>query len=87
MGGAPFGKNSLHSLLTNRLYIGKITYRDEVYEGQHDAIVDTEIFELVQKQLRSNRINVGDRVRGRSAGRPFPSRRPWAVRTVCACGR
>lgn len=68
MGGAPFGKNSLHSLLTNRLYIGKITYRDEVYDGQHEAIVDDGLFELVQKQLRSNRINVGDRVRGRSAG-------------------
>jgi site-specific DNA recombinase len=68
MGGTPFGKNSLHSMLTNRLYIGKVTYRNEVYEGQHDAIVDTKLFESVQKQLRRNRINVGDRVRGRSAG-------------------
>ena len=68
MGGAPFGKNSLHSMLTNRLYIGKVTYRNEVYEGQQHAIVDTKLFESVQKQLRRNRINVGDRVHGRSAG-------------------
>ncbi|XZE56697.1 recombinase family protein [Planctomycetaceae bacterium SH139] len=68
VGGVPFNKNSLHALLTNRIYMGKVTYRDEVYEGEHDAIVDPELFELVQKQLHGNRINAGDRLHGRSAG-------------------
>src|SRR6056297_894552 len=68
VGGAPFNKNALHALLTNRIYLGKVTYRDEVYEGEHDAIVDPELFELVQKQLHANRINAGDRLHGRSAG-------------------
>jgi site-specific DNA recombinase len=29
MGGKPFGKNNLFKLLTNRIYLGKITYKDE----------------------------------------------------------
>lgn len=32
--GKPFGKNSLFKLLTNRIYLGKITYKDEVYEDE-----------------------------------------------------
>lgn len=68
VGGVAFNKNSLHALLTNRIYLGKVTYHEEVYEGEHDAIVDPELFELVQRQLHGNRINTGDRLHGRSAG-------------------
>jgi len=32
-GGKPFNKNSLFKLLTNRIYLGKITYKDEAYDG------------------------------------------------------
>jgi site-specific DNA recombinase len=68
VGGVPFNKNALHALLTNRIYLGKVCYRDEVYEGEHDEIVDPAIFESVQRQLQSNRVQSGDRVHGRSAG-------------------
>ncbi len=67
MGGAPFGKNSLHGMLTNCIYIGKVAYRDELYEGQHEAIVTQDLFDSVQSRLRRNRINVGDQKKGRSA--------------------
>ncbi|MCP4545226.1 MAG: recombinase family protein [bacterium] len=33
-GGNPFNKHSLHSLLTNVLYIGQITYKDEIHVGE-----------------------------------------------------
>lgn len=68
VGGVRFNKNALHALLTNRIYLGKVTYHDEVYEGEHDAIVDPSTFDLVQKKLRGNRISAGDRVHGRSSG-------------------
>ncbi|MEO1615579.1 MAG: recombinase family protein [Planctomycetota bacterium] len=68
LGGVRFNKNGLHSLLTNRIYLGQVAHHDEIYEGEHDAIVDEATFKAVQKKLRSNRINAGDRVHGRSQG-------------------
>jgi len=64
-GGKPFTKNSLYRLLTNLLYTGKITYKDEVYEGEHPAIVDGEIFSRVQHLLKRNGKSGGRHVRNR----------------------
>jgi len=64
-GGKPFNKNSLFHLLTNVLYLGKITYKDEVFEGEHPAIVDAEIFRCVQALLRRNGQSGGKHVRNR----------------------
>jgi len=81
-GGKPFNKNSLYKLLTNRIYLGKITYKDEVHEGEHVAIVDADLFERVQRLLKRN---------GRS-GAPYVRNRFGAVlkglvRCVpCECG-
>lgn len=41
-GGSPFTKATLFRLLTNVTYIGKLGYKDEVNEGEHDAIVSPE---------------------------------------------
>ncbi|MCX7428721.1 MAG: recombinase family protein, partial [Planctomycetia bacterium] len=60
-GGKPFTKTSLYKLLTNVTYIGKIAYKDEVHDGEHTAIVGTEIWQRVQALLRRN---------GRSGGAP-----------------
>ena len=81
-GGKPFNKNSLFKLLTNRIYLGKITYKDEAYDGEHPAIVDEDIFERAQRLLKRN---------GRS-GAPYVRNRFGAVlkglvRCVpCECG-
>ena len=34
--GKVFTKTSLHKLLTNWTYIGKVRFHGEVYEGEHD---------------------------------------------------
>jgi DNA invertase Pin-like site-specific DNA recombinase len=39
-GGKPFTKTSLYKLLTNVAYTGKVRYKDEVYDGEHAAIVE-----------------------------------------------
>ena len=65
MGGKPFGKNNLFKMLTNRIYLGKITYKDEVHEGEHPAIVDEEIFERVQRMLKRNGRTGGAHVKNR----------------------
>jgi site-specific DNA recombinase len=51
-GGAPFNKHSLYSLLTNVLYIGRLTYKDEIHDGEHPAIVDEETFRRVGQILK-----------------------------------
>lgn len=49
-----FSKGNLYHLLSNKVYIGKITKGDNIYEGKHDAIISPEIFEQVQKLLQEN---------------------------------
>jgi site-specific DNA recombinase len=68
LGGGPFHKTTLHALLTNPIYLGKVTYRDEVYEGEHEAIVDPAVFANVKKKLHAGRVNMGDRIHGKSPG-------------------
>ena len=67
-GGREFDAGSLHSLLTQRLYVGQIKHKTEIYAGQHDAIVDEHIFEQVQTQLRANSNNRGNRLPSKSGG-------------------
>ncbi|MBL8746462.1 MAG: recombinase family protein [Phycisphaerae bacterium] len=53
-GGKKFNKTMLFKLLTNVAYTGMVRHKKDVYPGEHAAIVDAQIFERVQKQLRSN---------------------------------
>ena len=51
-GGQPFTKNRLYQLLTNVAYIGKVRYKDEMHEGEHEAIVEAKPFRRVQVALQ-----------------------------------
>ena len=64
-GGRPFNKNTLYALLTNVVFLGKVRYHDELYEGEHEGIVDAETFERVEKLLRLNNRTGGKRVRNK----------------------
>jgi site-specific DNA recombinase len=50
--GMPLNKQRLSSLLKNIMYIGKIRYKDEIHEGEHDAIIDKDTWNEVQAQLK-----------------------------------
>ncbi len=52
-----FSKGQLYHLLANKVYIGKITHKDKVYDGEHEAIICDEIFEKVQKLLYENKVD------------------------------
>jgi len=54
-GGCVFSPGALYSILKNRTYIGEVTHKGNVYPGEHDAIVDRELWDRVQKQLAENR--------------------------------
>jgi site-specific DNA recombinase len=49
--GRLFTAGSLSRLLTNKIYVGKVEYRGAMYDGEHPAIVATELWELVNTEL------------------------------------
>lgn len=53
VGGNPFSRGALYSLLQNPVYIGKIRHKTEEYEGTHEAIIPPEIWHKVQGRLQS----------------------------------
>ncbi len=53
-GGSQFTKATLFRLLTNVTYIGKLGYKDEINEGEQDAIIDADVWQKVQSLLRRN---------------------------------
>lgn len=64
-GGQAFTKNRLYNLLTNMIYIGKVEYGGQVYEGEHAAIVDPDIWQRVQDRLRFNSKTGGRQIRNK----------------------
>ena len=48
-GGGPFHKQTVVRALTNKVYLGKIVFDDQEFEGQHDAIIERELFDRVQQ--------------------------------------
>ncbi|WP_442508700.1 recombinase family protein [Novipirellula sp. SH528] len=64
-GGRAFSKNAIYKLLTNVTYIGKIRYKDETHEGEHDGIVPVDLFRRVQNQLKANGQSGGTGVRNK----------------------
>lgn len=62
-GGQPFTKGRLFRLLTNPIYIGKIDFKNQIYDGEHDAIVGVTAWEDVQHILQQNGRNGGAEVR------------------------
>ena len=46
----------ISKMLKNVLYIGKIPHKENIYDGQHEAIISQEIFDEVQNIKSKNRI-------------------------------
>lgn len=51
VGGVPISRGALYQILRNHLYRGEIAYREEVYAGNHDPIVDSELWDAAQQKL------------------------------------
>src|ERR1700732_1498905 len=54
-GGQHFSRGALYLMLQNRIYRGEIVHQGEVYPGQHEAIIDPELWQIVQDKLTANR--------------------------------
>ena len=57
-GGEPFKKNTVQRMLTNPVYLGKISHyrQNKIYNGVHKPIISRELWEQVQAVIR-RRIN------------------------------
>ncbi len=55
-GGHPFARGALYLMLQNRIYLGEIVHKDKHYPGEHDAIIDHELWDNVQATLAENRV-------------------------------
>ncbi|MDE7361113.1 MAG: recombinase family protein [Oscillospiraceae bacterium] len=53
--GVAFNKNSLHTILNNRRYLGYYIHKDVETRGEVPQIVSDELFERVAKKLKVNR--------------------------------
>lgn len=75
-GGKPIAKNSLYNMLTNIIYTGKVAYGGQVYEGEHDRIVDDETWNRVQSALSRN---------GRRGGRNIGNKHGALLKGLVRC--
>ncbi len=75
-GGKQFTKTSLYKLLTNVTYIGKITYKKEVHDGEHSALVNPDIWQRVQALLQRN---------GRTGGAPVRNKFGALLKGILRC--
>ena len=54
-GGQHFSRGALYLMLQNRIYRGDIVHQGEAHPGQHEAILDPELWQIVQDKLAANR--------------------------------
>lgn len=52
-GGGPFSRGQLYHILRNPIYRGLIRHKDKTYPGQHDAIIDPDLWNRVQEKLEA----------------------------------
>jgi DNA invertase Pin-like site-specific DNA recombinase len=63
-GGQKYSRGALYQLLKNHLYVGEIAHHGQVYPGEHEPIVERDLWQKVQQNLADNR--QGERRRTRT---------------------
>jgi hypothetical protein len=53
--GQHFSRGALYLMLQNRIYRGDIVHQGTAYPGQHNTIIDPELWQIVQDKLAANR--------------------------------
>ena len=59
-GGKPFSRGGLYHLLSNPVFVGEIRHKQERHPGQHQEIVNRELWERVQQRLREGTVRLGE---------------------------
>src|SRR5450759_2604044 len=67
-GGKRFSRGALYLMLKNWLYRGNVAHEEKIYPGQHEAIIEPELWQAVQDKLAAGR-----RERSMAVGAEAPS--------------
>jgi site-specific DNA recombinase len=54
-GGKRFSRGALYLMLQNWLYRGNVAHKEKIYPGQHEAIIEPELWQAVQDRLAAGR--------------------------------
>ena len=57
VGGVPFHRGMLFHILGNPTYIGRVAHKGVEHEGEHQAIIDPELWTSVQQRIETNRVS------------------------------
>jgi DNA invertase Pin-like site-specific DNA recombinase len=55
LGGGSFGRGALYHLLRSRIYLGEVVHKGISYPGEHERIIDDELWSAVEARLLANR--------------------------------
>ena len=66
LGGGWFSRGQLYKILSNPVYTGRIAHRDQLYPGNHPAIVDPDSWAYAKAKLADNRQGSRTRIRAAS---------------------
>ena len=77
----PWGETITKYLLKNETYLGKVKYKDKVYEGQHEPIITQELFDLVQLEVEKRQISALEKYNN-----PRPFRAKYMLSGLMKCG-
>ncbi len=65
-GGIPFCRGGLYTILQNRTYLGETHHNSQYYPGEHEAIVDFELWSRVEQRLEVGRTERQTGIAGRT---------------------
>ncbi|MGE0769307.1 MAG: recombinase family protein [Hyphomicrobiaceae bacterium] len=63
----PISMAGVANLLRNPFYVGDVVYRDHVARGDHDPIIDRDLFDAAQRILDANAVERMNRLKGTRA--------------------
>ena len=75
--GKPRSNSAIYNLLTNQLYIGIMEWKDEVFEGKYQPIIQKQLFDKVQEILKQ---------RGKPRKKKQRHSFPFCGLFRCSCG-
>lgn len=67
IGGVPLTNGPLAAILKSRIYLGEISHRGQSFPGEHEPIIDQELFAAVQNTLAANNRRSGEKQRASGA--------------------
>lgn len=76
--GFPLARSTLHKVLKNPFYYGKMLYKGKLYDHKYEPLISKELFDEVQKKI-------GDKSRSSGAKRGFLL--PFLYRKLITCGQ